>query len=191
MKFAKRLLTVAGAVALAGLFSVMLAPKAVHAVVSTLVTVANTSADPVPVTNGKDLVQQPFETTICKDSGDGTCAAGYTLLGLSATPQDSFVVPSTDSAGDSVKALVITFVSGTCTAANTVPALSTTVPANAVNGINQAFNVLNANTSNSMSTGVLDQTTTIVAAPGSTVGMFALVTSGQACLMTVNGYLAH
>jgi hypothetical protein len=47
MKFAKRLLMVAGAVALAGLFSVMLAPKAVHAVVATLVTVTNT----VPVAN--------------------------------------------------------------------------------------------------------------------------------------------
>ncbi|MGC1106259.1 MAG: hypothetical protein WA876_06955 [Candidatus Acidiferrales bacterium] len=48
MKFAKRLLMFAGAVSLAGLFSVMLAPKAVHAVVSTLVTVSNTTAQPVP-----------------------------------------------------------------------------------------------------------------------------------------------
>jgi hypothetical protein len=48
MKFAKRLLMVAGAVALAGFFSVMLAPKAVHAVVSSLVTVSNTGANPVP-----------------------------------------------------------------------------------------------------------------------------------------------
>jgi hypothetical protein len=48
MKFAKRLLMVAGAVALVGLFSVLLAPKAVHAVVSTLVTVSNTTSQPVP-----------------------------------------------------------------------------------------------------------------------------------------------
>jgi hypothetical protein len=39
MRFAKRLLMVAGAVALAGLFSVMLAPKAVHAVVAALVQI--------------------------------------------------------------------------------------------------------------------------------------------------------
>jgi hypothetical protein len=47
MKFAKRLLKVAGAIALAGLFSVMFAPKAVRALASTLVTVSNTAVDPV------------------------------------------------------------------------------------------------------------------------------------------------
>lgn len=51
MKSAKRLLMVAGAVALAGLFSVMLAPKAVHAVVATLVEVSNTPANPVPTSD--------------------------------------------------------------------------------------------------------------------------------------------
>jgi hypothetical protein len=47
MKSAKRLLMVAGAVAIAGILSVALAPRAVHAVVSTLVTVVNN----VPVVN--------------------------------------------------------------------------------------------------------------------------------------------
>ncbi len=39
MTFAKRLLMVAGAIALAGVLSILLTPKAVHALVSTLVTV--------------------------------------------------------------------------------------------------------------------------------------------------------
>jgi len=55
MKFAKRLLMVAGAVALAGILSVALVPRAARAVVSTLVTVVNTpnvniANTPVPVT---------------------------------------------------------------------------------------------------------------------------------------------
>lgn len=47
MRFAKRLLMVAGAVSLAGLLSAMIAPKAVHAVVATLVQVTNTPSNPV------------------------------------------------------------------------------------------------------------------------------------------------
>ena len=47
MKFAKRLLMVAGAVAIAGVLSVAFVPRAVHAVVSTLVTVVNN----VPIVN--------------------------------------------------------------------------------------------------------------------------------------------
>lgn len=67
MKFAKRLLMLAGAVALAGLLSVMLAPKAVHAVVSTLVTVANGTANPVPTvavdTRNVNVVNTPVPVT--------------------------------------------------------------------------------------------------------------------------------
>ena len=48
MNFAKRLLMVAGAVALAGTFGALLAPKAAHGIVATLVQVVNTSANPVP-----------------------------------------------------------------------------------------------------------------------------------------------
>jgi hypothetical protein len=49
-QFAKRLLMVAGAVMLSGTLAAMVAPKAAHAVVSALVTVTNTSANPVPAT---------------------------------------------------------------------------------------------------------------------------------------------
>jgi len=50
MNFAKRLLMVAGAVAMAGIFGALLAPKAAHGIVATLVQVTNTSSNPVPVT---------------------------------------------------------------------------------------------------------------------------------------------
>ncbi|MGB7023289.1 MAG: hypothetical protein WBD73_05770 [Candidatus Acidiferrales bacterium] len=182
MKFAKRLLMVAGAVALSGIVSVMVAPKAVHAIVSTLVTVANTSANPVPVTEGKDLAYQPFVTSICKDSGDGSCATVASVFGLPSTLPDSFTVPATDSSGNTVKALVITFVAGACQGS---PALATTVPTNAVNGVSVAIDFL----SESAAT-VINQATTIVADPGSTVGIFDQLTAGNACFLTVHGYLA-
>lgn len=183
MRFAKRLLMVAGAVALAGIVSVMVAPKAVHAVVSTLVTVANTSANPVPVTEGKDLVQEPFATSICEDSGDGSCATVSTAFGFSSTLQSSFTVPVTDSSGNAVKALVITFVSGACQG---TPALTTSVPTNTTNGITKAINFLETGTAT-----VIDHTTTIVAGPGSTVGILDSLSPGNGCFLTVNGYLAH
>jgi hypothetical protein len=50
MKFAKRLLMVSGAVMLAGMVGVILTPKAAHAIVATLVQVANDNAHPVPTT---------------------------------------------------------------------------------------------------------------------------------------------
>jgi len=60
MKFAKRLLMVAGAVALAGIIGTMMLPKVAHAVVSALVTVANTSANPVPTVGTDNPALQPF-----------------------------------------------------------------------------------------------------------------------------------
>jgi hypothetical protein len=47
MKFAKSILTGAGAVVLAGLILALLAPKAAHAIVATAVQVENTVASPV------------------------------------------------------------------------------------------------------------------------------------------------
>src|SRR5271156_2244190 len=49
MQFAKSLLIGLGTVLLAALLLVVAAPKSAHAVVATLVQVANTSADPVPI----------------------------------------------------------------------------------------------------------------------------------------------
>lgn len=181
---------VAGAVALAGILSVMLAPKAVHAIVSTLVTVSNTSANPVPVTEGKDLVQEPFATSICEDSDGTVCPAIGKIFGT-ATPPGSFTVPVTDAAGNSVKALVIQFVTGICN--NISPVLQTSAPANAINGINVAVNLFNTmNPATGNSSPVVNQTTSIVADAGSTVAMLpSMMPSGDSCFVTVNGYLAH
>jgi hypothetical protein len=48
MKYAKRMLMVAGALALAGILGIAIAPKAAHGIVAAMVQVMNTSANPVP-----------------------------------------------------------------------------------------------------------------------------------------------
>ncbi|MGA8221333.1 MAG: hypothetical protein WB780_06720 [Candidatus Acidiferrales bacterium] len=48
MKYAKRMLMVAGALALAGILGVAIVPKAAHGLVAAMVQVVNTSANPVP-----------------------------------------------------------------------------------------------------------------------------------------------
>jgi hypothetical protein len=50
---AKRMVTVIGGVTIAAFVLTLAAPKTVHAIVSTLVTVANTTANPVPVDDAK------------------------------------------------------------------------------------------------------------------------------------------
>lgn len=63
MNFAKRLLMVAGAVALAGVLGALLAPKAAHGIVATFVQVVNTAANPVPVAEQNNPALQSFELT--------------------------------------------------------------------------------------------------------------------------------
>ena len=58
MKLVKQAMTLVGAVLFVAVVATLLAPKAVHAVVSTLVTVANTSSNPVPVQ--QVIPGQPF-----------------------------------------------------------------------------------------------------------------------------------
>ncbi len=58
MRFAKRLLMVAGAVALMAIFGMAIAPKAAHGLVATLVQVANTTANPAITQGVPNLASQ-------------------------------------------------------------------------------------------------------------------------------------
>lgn len=80
MNFAKRLLMVAGAVALAGVFGALLVPKAAHGIVATLVQVVNTSAQPVP-TLATDALSSFGVVGVCDFSGNALCVVGtlYTV----------------------------------------------------------------------------------------------------------------
>jgi len=86
MKFAKRLLMVFGAVALASILAIILTPKATHAVVSTLVQMTNTVANP-GVTEDVSKTSSSIVNLICPTIGgasdfcqevlpDGEIAAG-------------------------------------------------------------------------------------------------------------------
>jgi hypothetical protein len=72
MNFVKRLLMVAGAVALAAIFGALLAPKAAHGIVATLVQVVNTSANPVP-TLATDALRSFGVTGSCSLFGTSEC----------------------------------------------------------------------------------------------------------------------
>ena len=84
MKFAKRLLMVAGAVALAGIVGAMIDPKGAHALVTALVTVANTSANPVPSVATDNPALQPFQT--------GGIVSGSTLIFSFAVPSKTLAI---------------------------------------------------------------------------------------------------
>jgi len=73
MKFAKRVATSLGYVILAAALVSVLAPKTTHAIVATLVQVANTSANPVPTSD----VNNPDRATILILSCQGLSQGSY------------------------------------------------------------------------------------------------------------------
>jgi hypothetical protein len=104
MRFAKRLLMGAGSVALAGILAIAIAPKAAHALVVTLVQVANTTANPVPTEDIRGSASQILELACPTQSGTGEafCVQDDPSLGSS-----SFTVPTGQN-------LVITQIEATC-----------------------------------------------------------------------------
>ncbi len=101
MRFVKTTLMGMGGIALVVL---LLVPKAAHAVVATLVQVANTTSNPVPNADVNGPGQEVFQTQICISTQSSSCFSSPT----------SFVVPASTSDGASVKRLVLTTVTGTC-----------------------------------------------------------------------------
>src|ERR1700683_5381739 len=98
MRFTKRLLMGFGAVALAGTFLSLVAPKAVHAAVAALVLVTNTSANPVPNADVNAPGEEPLQTILCSAIGNVSCPGSGQPTG--------FTVPTTTSDGLSVQRFV-------------------------------------------------------------------------------------
>ena len=103
MKSAKKFLMIAGGFALAMVLFAIAAPKAAHALVSTLVQITNTSANPVPTIESGPR----FQAAICTFAGPVSTATG-----LCAAGRNSFTVPNVTSSGAAVKRLVVENVSG-------------------------------------------------------------------------------
>src|SRR5260370_6837719 len=86
MNFAKRLLMIAGAVALAAIVGVILTPKAAHGIVATLVQVVNPPSQPVPVADQD--ARNSFEIVLCVASPQPLgCPANFTVPATTATAQ--------------------------------------------------------------------------------------------------------
>ncbi len=93
MKFLQRFLMGLGTILLLALALQLVAPKAVHAVVSTLVTVANTATNPVPVHSvDSPAPLQTFEVVqACAATNVGDLCSSSLLdvpLGMTAVVQD-------------------------------------------------------------------------------------------------------
>ena len=82
MNVLRRIAMAIGGTVVVALVIGLAAPKAVHAVVSTFVTVANTSASPVPTQSVDNPALQPFQAT-------GTCNS----IGQACSASDFFMVP--------------------------------------------------------------------------------------------------
>ncbi len=104
MKILQRFLMGFGTVLLLALSLQLVAPKAVHAVVSTLVTVANTAANPVVSRNVDNPATYPFSANLCINV-NSFCDPSLSQV---------FVVPATTSTGVPVKRLVLQGASGDC-----------------------------------------------------------------------------
>jgi len=91
MRFANRILMVAGTAALAGILALAIAPKAAHALVVTLVQVANTTANPVPTEDIRGTASQILELTCATDTGSGEPCTQDAPGGLSTA---QFTVPT-------------------------------------------------------------------------------------------------
>ncbi len=81
MNFAKRILMVAGAVALAGILGALLAPKTTHAIVATAVDMVNPASAPGLVSNIDNPGRIPYQATVdltgkCPPGG-GTCVWAF------------------------------------------------------------------------------------------------------------------
>ena len=87
----------------AALVLTLAVPRAAHAVLSALVTITNTAANPVPNRDVDNSANFPFSSEVC--IGDANFCQGVT---------DQFTVPTVTSSGAPVKRLIIETISGAC-----------------------------------------------------------------------------
>jgi hypothetical protein len=110
--FAKRMITIVGGVAITAFLLTLAAPKVAHAVVSALVTVANTTTNPVPTQ--QVIPGQPFSATLALSPG-GILSAGPGASGRLAVTNITISNLSTTSGTQEVFVFSPTFAgAGTC-----------------------------------------------------------------------------
>jgi hypothetical protein len=180
MKFAKSLLIGSGSVLLAGFILTLLAPKALHAVVATLVQVVNTTANPVPNTDVNAPGEEAFQTQICSAAGTG--------YACSSDP-DNFVVPASTLDGAGVKRLVLTTVTGYCNRNSSTDVLEAQITVFAGGTSINYFSPFQPNPTDPGFDLRIMGPAPLYADPGSSISVFTSVSGGGAfCVYTLAGY---
>lgn len=103
MNVLRRIAIAIGGTAIVALVLTLAVPRTAHAVFSALVTVTNTSANPVPNRDVDNSANFPFSSEVC--FGDANFCQGVT---------GQFTVPTVTSSGVPVKRLIIETISGVC-----------------------------------------------------------------------------
>ncbi|MGA8409860.1 MAG: hypothetical protein WB680_21995 [Candidatus Acidiferrales bacterium] len=183
MKLTRKVLSALGAIFLAALLLVALAPRAARGVAAALVLVSNTSANPVPTLDAAS--EFPFTVS--------------PVYGIGIDPSLSeFTVPSTTSTGAAVKRLVIEQVSALCeidpTSQDVSASLQTGLPPNMETSAPTVyFPLVLSSPDNSSDRLVINPTVVrIYVAPGITVyAAFAgsIGLGGGICHFNVTGHL--
>jgi hypothetical protein len=177
MKLIQRTAMGIGALALAALFSILVAPKAAHA----LSTAATLVRD---VDNGaRDPFQAIFNTNCTGEPGTFACTG--------------FTVPTTNGAGDTVSMLVIQEVGGWCpNATYAASVFLTNYPDSQLNNILSSSGLQTASSTsgyfaaNIVSSNIaagFSQPTKFYAAPGSQIAAI-LTDNTSACAINISGY---
>jgi hypothetical protein len=173
-----------------------ISPKRAHAVVATLVQVANTATNPVLNRDIDRADSEPFATTLCYGSG------GFYPCYLGQEMPSEFSVPATTSDGSAVKELVIDYADGNCytTAGGTLldVDLATTVSENTVNSVGSSYHFFplqqnpNITASNQGHIFSWSTPTRIFADPGTTVLLIinSNIDTNFGCSMNLTGHLA-
>ncbi len=129
MNLPRRIAMAIGGTVAVALVIGLAAPKTVHALVSALVTVANTSANPVPNRDVDNSANFPFSSEVC--FGDANFCQSV---------PGQFTVPTVTSSGAPIKRLIIETISGVCEnpsgGSNFIAgiALNTSAPTDSSNG---------------------------------------------------------
>lgn len=92
MKFAKSLLIGTANFALAGFVLILAAPKSMHAVVATLVQVANTSSNPAIISNMDTAGRIPYQSQAVYTAGPTECTVEGCQLSFGSVPANHRLV---------------------------------------------------------------------------------------------------
>ena len=103
MNVVRRIAMAIGGTAVVALVLTLAAPRTAHAVLSALVTITNTPANPVPNRDVDNSANFPFSSEVC--FGDANFCQGVT---------GRFTAPTVTSSGVPVKRLIIETISGVC-----------------------------------------------------------------------------